>query len=105
MRVECASSAGITAHARIRWLLVSARNSSFTYRGQASDVKRFGRELGVRYVLKGSMRKGGHRVRIVSGDKPQCPGSGRDPTERDRLCPPGRRGRGDDPGVVANAAS
>jgi DNA-binding winged helix-turn-helix (wHTH) protein len=49
----------ITALSRIRWLFVIARNSSFTYKGQAIDVKRVGRELGVRYVLEGSVRKGG----------------------------------------------
>jgi adenylate cyclase len=55
----------ITALSRIRWLFVIARNSSFTYKGQAVDVKRIGRELGVRYVLEGSVRKGGNRVRIT----------------------------------------
>ena len=49
----------ITALSRIRWLFVIARNSSFTYKGQAVDVKQVGRELGVRYVLEGSVRKGG----------------------------------------------
>jgi adenylate cyclase len=56
----------ITALSRIRWLFVIARNSSFTYKGQAADVKRVGRELGVRYVLEGSVRKGGNRVRITT---------------------------------------
>ena len=56
----------ITALSRIRWLFVIARNSSFVYRGQAIDVKRVGRELGVRYVLEGSVRKGGGRVRITA---------------------------------------
>jgi TolB-like protein len=55
----------ITALSRIRWLFVLARNSSFTYKGQAIDVKQVGRELGVRYVLEGSVRKGGSRVRIA----------------------------------------
>jgi len=54
----------ITALSRIRWLFVIARNSSFTYKGQAIDVKRVGRELGVRYVLEGRLRKSGNRVRI-----------------------------------------
>jgi TolB-like protein len=54
----------ITALSRIRWLFVIARNSSFTYKGQAADVKRVGRELGVRYVLEGAVRKAGGRVRI-----------------------------------------
>ena len=48
----------ITALSRIRWLFVIARNSSFTYKGQAVDVKQVGRELGVRYVLEGSVRIG-----------------------------------------------
>jgi adenylate cyclase len=55
----------ITALSRIRWLFVIARNSSFTYKGQSVDVKQVGRELGVRYVLEGSVRKGGNRVRIT----------------------------------------
>jgi TolB-like protein len=55
----------ITALSRIRWLFVIARNSAFTYKGQAIDVKQVGRELGVRYVLEGSVRKGGNRVRIT----------------------------------------
>ena len=56
----------ITALSRIRWLFVIARNSSFTYKGQAVDVKQIGRELGVRYVLEGSVRKAGGRVRITT---------------------------------------
>jgi adenylate cyclase len=56
----------ITGLSRIRWLFVIARNSSFTYKGQAVDVKRVGRELGVRYVLGGSVRKLGKRVRITT---------------------------------------
>jgi len=56
----------ITALSRIRWLFVIARNSSFTYKGQAIDVKQVGRALGVRYVLEGSVRKGGGRVRITA---------------------------------------
>src|SRR5271157_3972606 len=55
----------ITALSRIRWLFVIARNSSFTYKGQTVDVKQVGRELGVRYVLEGSVRKAGGRVRIT----------------------------------------
>ena len=55
----------ITALSRIRWLFVIARNSTFTYKGQAVDVKQVGRQLGVRYVLEGSVRKGGNRVRIT----------------------------------------
>ena len=56
----------ITALSRIRWLFVIARNSSFTYKGRAIDVKQAGRELGVRYVLEGSVRKAGGRVRITA---------------------------------------
>jgi TolB-like protein/tetratricopeptide (TPR) repeat protein len=54
----------IAALSRMRWLFVIARNSSFTYKGRAVDVKQVGRELGVRYVLEGSMRKAANRVRI-----------------------------------------
>jgi TolB-like protein len=56
----------ITALSHIRWLFVIARNSSFLYKGQAVDVKRVGRELGVRYVLEGSVRKAAGRVRITA---------------------------------------
>jgi adenylate cyclase len=55
----------ITELSRIRWLFVIARNSTFTYKGQAVDVKQVARELGVRYVLEGSVRKGGNRIRIT----------------------------------------
>jgi TolB-like protein/class 3 adenylate cyclase len=55
----------ITALSQIRWLFVIARNSTFTYKGRAVDVKQVGRELGVRYVLEGSVRKAGQRVRIT----------------------------------------
>jgi TolB-like protein/class 3 adenylate cyclase len=55
----------ITALSRIRWLFVIARNSSFGYRGKAVDVRQIARELGVRYVLEGSVRKAGNRVRIT----------------------------------------
>src|SRR5262249_17072553 len=55
----------ITALSRIRWLFVIARNSTFTYKGRAVDVKQVGRDLGVRYVLEGSVRKAGSRVRIT----------------------------------------
>jgi TolB-like protein len=53
------------ALSRFRWLFVIARNSSFTYKGRAVDVKQVGRELGVRYVLEGSVRKAGNRMRIA----------------------------------------
>jgi adenylate cyclase len=56
----------ITALSRIKWLFVIADNSSFTYKGQAIDVKQIGRELGVRYVLEGSVRRSGQRVRITA---------------------------------------
>jgi TolB-like protein len=55
----------ITGLSRIKWLFVIARNSTFTYRGRAVDVKQIGRELGVRYVLEGSVRKAADRVRIT----------------------------------------
>ena len=55
----------ITALSRFSSLFVIARNSSFTYKGRSVDVKQVGRELGVRYVLEGSVRKGGQRVRII----------------------------------------
>ena len=55
----------ITALSRMRWLFVIARNSSFTYKGRAVDVKQVGRELGVRYVLEGSVRRSGSKVRIT----------------------------------------
>ncbi|MEE8098392.1 MAG: adenylate/guanylate cyclase domain-containing protein [Hyphomicrobium sp.] len=56
----------ITALSRFRWFFVIARNSSFTYKGKAVDVRSVGRELGVRYVLEGSVRKGGSRLRITA---------------------------------------
>jgi adenylate cyclase len=56
----------ITGLSRIKWIFVIARNSSFAYRGKAMDVKQVGRELGVRYVLEGSVRKAGNRVRITA---------------------------------------
>ncbi len=55
----------ITALSRIRWLFVTARNSSFTYKDRAVSVQQVGRELGVRYVLEGSVRKAANRVRIT----------------------------------------
>ena len=54
----------ITALSKLRWFFVIARNSSFTYKGRAVDIRQVGHELGVRYVLEGSVRKGGGRVRI-----------------------------------------
>jgi adenylate cyclase len=56
----------ITGLSRLRWLFVIARNSSFTYKGRNVDVRQVGRELGVRYVLEGSVRKGGNRIRITA---------------------------------------
>jgi TolB-like protein/Tfp pilus assembly protein PilF len=55
----------ITALSRFPGLFVIARNSSFTYKGRSVDIKQIGRELGVRYVLEGSVRSAGHRVRIT----------------------------------------
>lgn len=54
----------ISALSRLRWFFVIARNSTFAYKGQAADVRQIGRELGVRYLLEGSVRKSGQRVRI-----------------------------------------
>ncbi len=56
----------ITGLSRIKWLFVIARNSSFTYKGRAVDLRQVGRELGVRYLLEGSVRKSKDRVRITS---------------------------------------
>jgi adenylate cyclase len=56
----------ITALSKWRWFLVIARNSTFAYKGKSVDLKEVGRELGVRYVLEGSMRRAGQRVRISS---------------------------------------
>jgi adenylate cyclase len=55
-----------TALSKVRWFFVIARNSSFTYKGRATDVKQVGRELGVRYVLEGSVRKSANRARITA---------------------------------------
>ena len=55
----------ITALSSITWLFVIARNTSFTYKGKAVDIKQVGNELGVRYVLEGSVRKAGNRLRIT----------------------------------------
>jgi TolB-like protein len=56
----------ITALSKLRWFFVIARNSSFTYKGKAVHLKQIADELGVRYVLEGSVRKGGERVRITA---------------------------------------
>jgi adenylate cyclase len=56
----------ITALSKAHWLFVIARNSSFTYKGKSVDVRQLGRELGVRYVLEGSVRKAGNRARITA---------------------------------------
>ena len=56
----------ITALSRIQWFFVTARNSSFTYKGQAVDVQQVGRQLGVRYILEGSVRKSGQRLRVTA---------------------------------------
>jgi adenylate cyclase len=57
-----------TALSRIKWLFVIARNSSFTYKGKAVDIKQVGRELGVRYVLEGSVRKSRSRTAVLEVD-------------------------------------
>jgi TolB-like protein len=54
----------ITRLGRLRWLFVSARNSSFAYRGSTVDVRQVGRELGVRYVLSGNVRRSQNRIRV-----------------------------------------
>jgi adenylate cyclase len=56
----------VTGLSRIKWLFVIARNSTFAYKGKAIDVKTVGRELGVRYVLEGSVRKAGNQVRVTA---------------------------------------
>jgi adenylate cyclase len=56
----------INGLSRIKWLFVSARNSSFTYRGKAVDVRQVGRELGVRYLVEGGVRKSGSRLRVTA---------------------------------------
>src|SRR3954451_19530677 len=55
----------ITALSKLRWFFVVARNSSFAYKGKAADVRQVARELGVRYVLEGSVRKSGDRLRVT----------------------------------------
>src|SRR5207248_1245510 len=55
----------ITALSRIKWLFVIARNSSFAYKGRNVDLKQVGRELGVRYILEGSVRKAASKIRIT----------------------------------------
>jgi TolB-like protein len=62
----------ITALTRCAWLFVIARNSSFTYKGKVVDVRHVGRELGVRYVLEGSVRRAGNRLRFT-GQLIDCP--------------------------------
>ena len=56
----------VTGLSRIKWIFVIARNSSFAYKGKAMDVRQIGRELGVRYVLEGSVRRSANRVRITA---------------------------------------
>jgi adenylate cyclase len=73
----------IAGLSRIKWLFVVARNSSFTYEGRTVDVKRVGRELGVRYLLQGSLRKSGDRVRI-SAQMIEAEAGGHLWAERDR---------------------
>jgi hypothetical protein len=65
-----------TAIARLPWLFVIARNSAFTYKGKAVDVKQVAQELGLRYVLEGSVRKAGSRVHALNDSSaeggPRC---------------------------------
>ncbi len=56
----------ITALSKLRWFLVIARNSTFVYKGRSLDAKQIGRDLGVRYILEGSIRKGGNRIRVTA---------------------------------------
>ena len=77
----------ITALSRMRWLFVIARNSSFTYRGRAVDVKQIGRELGVRYVLEGSVRRAGSRVRISGNSLTPPPAGNCGPTGTKAVLP------------------
>jgi TolB-like protein len=56
----------VTGLSRIKWLFVTARNSSFIYKGKAIDVRQAGRELGVRYILEGGVRKVGQRLRVTA---------------------------------------
>ena len=56
----------VTGLSRIKWLFVIARNSSFIYKGKAVDMRQVGRHLGVRYVLEGSVRKVGPRLRVTA---------------------------------------
>lgn len=65
----------ITALSRLRWLFVIARNSSFTYKGRAVDARGVGQELGVRYVLEGSVRKCGNKIRITGQLIDACSGT------------------------------
>jgi tetratricopeptide (TPR) repeat protein len=55
-----------TALSKLRWFFVIARNSAFAYKARAVDIKQVGRELGVRYILEGSVRKGGNRLRVTA---------------------------------------
>jgi hypothetical protein len=56
----------VTGLSRIKWLFVIARNSSFVYKGRAVDVRQAGRELGVRYLVEGGVRKSGSRLRVTA---------------------------------------
>jgi len=56
----------ITALSRLRWFLVISRNSTFVYKGKAVDTKEIGRDLGVRYLLEGSVRRSGNRLRVTA---------------------------------------
>jgi adenylate cyclase len=56
----------ITALSRLRWFFVTARNSTFVYKGASRDIRQVARELGVQYVLEGSVRKASNRLRVTA---------------------------------------
>jgi TolB-like protein len=83
----------ITALSKSRSLFVIARNSTFTYKGKSVAVKDIGRELGVRYVLEGSVRKAGNRVRVTAQLVEAATAASRRPRALDRRVPQGGVGR------------
>ena len=85
----------LTTLSKLSGLSVIARNSSFAYKGRAVDVRQVARELGVRYVLEGSVRKAGNRIRITAqlidaDDRHPCLGGALRPRHRRHLCRAGR---------------
>ena len=81
----------IAALSKLRWFFVIARNSSFLYKGRAVHVKQIGEDLGVRYVVEGSVRRSGGRVRITAQLNDVINGSHLGGALRSRLCRPVRR--------------